>query len=99
MLALENEWDFSYSKRKFGEAHGHLEKMLIAAVLLYLGLSVAMLVVIEDWPLLKTAYFMAATVTTVGFGDVTPSTRAGKMVRVAPKRRTRDGAANVAGLA
>lgn len=37
---------------------------------------------LEGWPLLTCLYFTAATITTVGYGDVVPTTEAGRLLSV-----------------
>lgn len=37
---------------------------------------------IEGWPLIDSSYFLTVTITTVGYGDLTPTTDVGKMFTV-----------------
>lgn len=37
---------------------------------------------VEGWDLLTSIYFMSATMTTVGYGDVTPKTELGRMMTI-----------------
>jgi len=54
--------------------------LLILAVILLAGTVAFHL--LERWPLLTALYFTAATITTVGYGDVTPATGAGRALSV-----------------
>ena len=38
--------------------------------------------VLEEWPWLDSFYFAATTLTTVGYGDMTPVTEAGKLFTI-----------------
>ncbi|KAH8097358.1 potassium channel [Aureococcus anophagefferens] len=48
------------------------------AVFMYYYVGIAVLKRLEEWHTGKTIYFLSMTLTTVGFGDVTPTTVAGK---------------------
>ncbi|TYZ63545.1 hypothetical protein PybrP1_007814, partial [[Pythium] brassicae (nom. inval.)] len=47
-------------------------------VLSYIGVSILFYHFIEDWPIVDCVYYAMVIVTTVGYGDVTPKTTAGK---------------------
>lgn len=47
-------------------------------VLSYIGVSILFYHFVEDWPVVDCIYFAMVIVTTVGYGDVTPKTTAGK---------------------
>ena len=48
------------------------------AVFMYYYVGIAVLERLEEWHKGKTIYFLSMTLTTVGFGDVTPTTVEGK---------------------
>jgi len=50
------------------------------AMAVYTLVSVVLFTAAEGWGLLECCYFAVVTVTTVGYGDLTPSTPAGKML-------------------
>ena len=61
----------------------HIYKILAAAaVILILAATVAYRL-LEDWSWVDSLYFSVVAVTTVGFGDLTPSTDASKLFTVA----------------
>jgi len=53
--------------------------LLLVAILLAGTLAFHLL---EGWPLLTSLYFTAATITTVGYGDLTPTTTTGRALSV-----------------
>jgi len=60
----------------------HIYKSLAAAaVILILAATVAYRL-LEDWSWVDSLYFSVVAVTTVGFGDLTPSTDASKLFTV-----------------
>jgi len=61
----------------------HIYRILAAAaVILMLAATVAYRL-LEDWSWVDSLYFSVVAVTTVGFGDLTPSTEASKLFTVA----------------
>jgi len=50
--------------------------------LLVLGLGTVVYRILEDWSWVDSFYFSAVTLTTVGFGDLTPTTSASKLFTV-----------------
>lgn len=52
----------------------------IAALLIYIILSSLVIWKVEQWAFWRAAYFTVINVTTVGFGDVTAATQAGKIM-------------------
>ena len=60
----------------------HAYKMLLAAVLLLLGTATVVYRFVEDWSWVDSFYFSTVAVTTVGFGDLAPSTDGSKLFTV-----------------
>ncbi len=58
-----------------------VRRALLILVLILLAGTVAFHL-LERWPILTALYFTAATITTVGYGDVTPATGAGRALSV-----------------
>ncbi|MFW2336173.1 potassium channel family protein [Ilumatobacter sp.] len=50
--------------------------------LLVLGLGTVVYRILEDWSWVDSFYFSAVALTTVGFGDITPTTTASKLFTV-----------------
>lgn len=68
----------------FNEAvQRHAYKLLGASVALLLVIGTVAYRALEDWSWVDSLYFSAVAVTTVGFGDLTPSTDASKLFTVA----------------
>lgn len=53
--------------------------LAVAAVAIAIGLGTAGFYLIEGWSILDSLYVSAQTVTTVGYGDLTPATRNGRI--------------------
>lgn len=67
----------------FNEAmQRHAYKVLGASVVLLLVIGTIAYRALEDWSWVDSLYFSAVAVTTVGFGDLTPSTDASKLFTV-----------------
>ena len=60
----------------------HLYKLLAASAVLLVAAGTVAFSLIEDWSVVDSFYFSVVTATTVGFGDLTPDTDAGKLVTV-----------------
>ena len=60
----------------------HLYKKLVAAALGLLIVGTVAYRLLEDWSWVDSLYFSVVAVTTVGFGDLTPSTDASKLFTV-----------------
>jgi len=58
-------------------------RVAIVAVVLALVLGTISFKLLEGWSLLDSLYVTAQTITTVGFGDLTPKTRAGRIFATA----------------
>src|SRR5262250_3351586 len=58
-------------------------RMGVIAVACAIGLGTVVFHRIEGWSLLDSLYVTAQTITTVGFGDLTPKTRAGRIFATA----------------
>lgn len=65
--------------RKFDQ---YAYKVLVAAVILLLGTATIVYRLVEDWSWIDSIYFSTVAITTVGFGDLTPSTDASKLFTV-----------------
>ncbi|RLE21995.1 MAG: hypothetical protein DRJ50_08340 [Actinobacteria bacterium] len=61
----------------------HTYKILTAAALGLVALGTVIYRILEDWSWVDAFYFSVVTVTTVGFGDLAPSTDGGKLFTVA----------------
>ena len=53
--------------------------LALAAVAIAIGFGTAGFYLIEGWSILDSLYVAAQTVTTVGYGDLTPATRNGRI--------------------
>ena len=60
----------------------HSNRILGGSVLLVLIVGTLVYSVIEDWSLIDSFYFSSIALTTVGFGDLTPSTDFSKIFTV-----------------
>jgi len=60
----------------------HAYKILVAAVVLVVGMTTVVYQLLEDWTWVDAFYFSTVAVTTVGFGDLVPSTDASKLFTV-----------------
>lgn len=60
----------------------HTFKLLSAAVVLLLAIATVVYHILEGWGWVDSFYFSAVAVTTVGFGDLTPSTSGSKLFTV-----------------
>lgn len=56
--------------------------MLIVAVLAVLVIGAAVFSYLEDWSVIDAFYFVTMTATTVGYGDLTPTTPTSKIVTI-----------------
>lgn len=57
-------------------------RVLLSSVLALIGLGVLFYTRVEGWSVLDSFYFVIITMTTVGYGDLSPVTAAGKLVTV-----------------
>lgn len=60
----------------------HSTRIIAAAALTVLGLGTVVYRIAEDWGWVDAFYFSAVALTTVGFGDLTPSTAFSKLFTV-----------------
>lgn len=56
--------------------------ILLILVLLTLGAGTIFYVKIEGWSILDSLYFSVITLTTVGYGDISPATSSGKLFTI-----------------
>lgn len=67
------------------EEHKHYHRRVFFVLLLTLIIlfgGAAFYYYIEQWRFLDSLYFSATTITTVGYGDLTPQTNAGKLFTI-----------------
>lgn len=57
-------------------------RVLLSSVLALIGLGVLFYTRVEGWSVLDSFYFVIITMTTVGYGDFSPVTAAGKLATV-----------------
>jgi len=60
----------------------HAYKILVAAVLVAVGTATVVYRMVEDWSWVDSLYFATVAVTTVGFGDLVPSTDGSKLFTI-----------------
>ena len=60
----------------------HVYRVLLAAALGLLAIGTVVYRLLEDWSWVDSFYFSVVAVTTVGFGDITPSTDGSKLFTV-----------------
>jgi hypothetical protein len=60
----------------------HIYKVLLASAFGLVVLGTVVYRYIEDWSWVDSFYFSVVTITTVGFGDLTPTTDGGKLFTV-----------------
>ncbi len=56
--------------------------MGIFAFLIFLALGIGIFPVVEGWSYLQAVYFSIATLTTIGYGDISPATPSGRLFAV-----------------
>lgn len=69
------------NKEEHDEYHKRLLFVLTIMVILFFG-GAFMYTKLEGWRLIDAMYFAAATMTTVGYGDITPQTIYGKLFTI-----------------
>jgi hypothetical protein len=62
--------------------HPNIYKLLLGSALGLLGIGTVAYRFLEDWSWVDALYFSTVAVTTVGFGDLTPSTDGSKLFTV-----------------
>lgn len=70
------------SKQKKRDIYEHLYKKLALAAFLLLVTGTVVYRYLEDWSWVDSLYFSVVAVTTVGFGDLAPSTDGAKLFTV-----------------
>ena len=66
----------------WGVLDDHVYKMLAGAAVVLLVIGAVAYRLLEEWSWVDSIYFSVIAVTTVGFGDLTPSTDASKIFTV-----------------
>ncbi|CAO3573333.1 unnamed protein product [Mortierella alpina] len=64
-----------------GSGVTHKQRILIAEAMtlcFYLAIGALIFIYLEDWTFLNALFFVMVTITTIGFGDVVPTTTAGR---------------------
>lgn len=70
-------------QRALADLREHTYKLALASALGMVALATIVFRTTEDWSWVDAFYFSIVAVTTVGFGDLTPTTDAGKLFTVA----------------
>jgi hypothetical protein len=60
----------------------HIYKVLAGSAVLLIAIGTVVFSALEDWSIVDSFYFSVVTVTTVGFGDLTPDTDGAKLFTV-----------------
>jgi len=60
----------------------HTYKALAASAVFLIASGTVIFSLLEDWSIVDSLYFCVVTVTTVGFGDITPDTDVAKLFTV-----------------
>lgn len=60
----------------------HAYKMLALSAFLLVAIGAVVYWILEDWSWVDSLYFAVVAVTTVGFGDLSPSTDASKLFTI-----------------
>ena len=60
----------------------HSLRLLAVFVLLWIAVATVAYTFLEDWSLVDSLYFSTVAITTVGFGDLTPSNDASKLFTI-----------------
>ena len=60
----------------------HVYKVLAASAVALIAIATVIYKLLEDWSWVDSVYFSVIAVTTVGFGDITPSTDTSKIFTV-----------------
>jgi hypothetical protein len=60
----------------------HVYKLLAASAVALIAIATVVYKLLEDWSWVDSLYFSVIAVTTVGFGDITPSTDTSKIFTV-----------------
>jgi voltage-gated potassium channel Kch len=82
-MKRESAMSSNRESRLRSEIEPHLYKILLAAAVGLLGVGTVVYRILEGWSWVDSFYFSTVAVTTVGFGDLTPSTDASKLFTVA----------------